>query len=549
MAYQLGIDFGTTSTVAAVCRRQPGSPHAVEVVALSSRSLTMPSVVYLGPDGEVVLGEAAQRRVLLEPERVVREFKRRIGDDVPVVVGDQRYGAHELAARLVRWVLDLVVEREGEQPDQITITHPAGWGEHKKSLFRRAIRQQGMPDAVFLSEPQAAALGYANTSRVTAGSTLAVYDLGGGTFDAAMVRKSDTGSFELLGMPQGMEHLGGMDFDEAVLGHVRTALGGALERLDQRDPMMVTAVGTLRRECTEAKEALSTDTETAVPVLLPTVRTQVRLVRAELEAMIRPALENTVEVLEHTVHGVGLTPADITAVLLVGGSSRIPLVTQLISERFMVPVAVDTDPATAVAVGAALAPVTDEPLTDEDTGDLAEAPTEHLAEPPCRPTVEEVPLAEGRPRPVRGIRVLPLALAGVTAAAILAVFSYGLLDKSSDTTAGTASPSTSSRSAPATTVPSRSPVATASATAPTSASSSVTATTTEPTRTTLENALRPAVTTHVTAGPTVTATTVTTAPPVVTPTTTTVRKRRPAPSTTVTPAATTTSHQPGTALQ
>jgi len=137
-----------------------------------------------------------------------------------------------------------------------------------------------MAPASTTTEPDAAALNFASTTRVAPGETIAVYDLGGGTFDAAVLRKTTDG-FERLGSPEGVEHLGGIDFDEAVFGYVRRALGPGVAELDPTDPAVRAAVARLRQECVEAKEALSTDTETAIPVLLPALQTQIRLTRGQ----------------------------------------------------------------------------------------------------------------------------------------------------------------------------------------------------------------------------------------------------------------------------
>ena len=354
MGYQLGIDLGTTYTAAAVCHADERRADGADVVTLGARSATVASVMYLADDGSVLVGEAAERRALTDPDRVVREFKRRIGDEIPLMIGGRPYQAHELGARMVRWAVDLVTEREGGPPRRIAVTHPASWGPHKKDLLGRALRDVGLT-VTFLAEPQAAAVSYASAERVDPGSTVAVYDLGGGTFDAAVVRKTNAGGFELLGQPEGLERLGGVDFDEAVFGHVRDSLGAALDNLDPEDPDVLSAVARLRRECVEAKEALSSDTEATIPVLLPELRTQTRITRGEFESMIRPALEETIGALRRAVGSAGLTPADLNAVLLVGGSSRIPLVSELVSDELGRPVAVDADPKTAIAMGAALA--------------------------------------------------------------------------------------------------------------------------------------------------------------------------------------------------
>lgn len=360
MGYQLGVDLGTTYTAAAVCRSDDRRWVEPEVVTLGTRSATVPSVLFLAPDGSVVVGEAAERRALTDPDRVVREFKRRIGDSTPLVVAGRAWAPEELCARLVRWVVDQVADREGGPAARIAVTHPASWGPHKQDLLGNALAAQGLT-VTFLAEPQAAALHYAAAERVEPGSTIAVYDLGGGTFDAAVVRKADPGraargaaGFGLLGRPEGLERLGGVDFDDAVFCHVRDGLPEVFADLDAADPAVLAAVSRVRRDCTEAKEALSSDTEVSIPVLLPGSRGSVRLHRSEFESLIRPQVEETVTALRAAVTSAGLTPDQLSAVLLVGGSSRIPLVSQLVSEQLGRPVAVDADPKNAIAKGAAL---------------------------------------------------------------------------------------------------------------------------------------------------------------------------------------------------
>jgi len=351
MSYQLGIDLGTTYTAAAVSRATEQQHADPEMVSLGDRSVQVPSVLYFAPDGAVLVGEAAERRASTDPDRVVREFKRQMGDEIPLVVGGRPVPAHELAAMLVGWVVQRVAEREGAPARRIALTHPASWGPHKKELLHGALAARGL-NVTFLAEPQAAALSYAAAERVERGSTIAVYDLGGGTFDSAVVRKN--GTFTLLGRPEGIDRLGGVDFDDAVFSHVREAVGGAFDQLDPADDTVVAAVSRLRRECKEAKEALSADTEVRIAVLLPGLQTAVRLTRGEFEAMIRPQLEESVDALHRAVASAGLSPSGLSAVLLVGGSSRIPLIAQLVSAAFDRPVAVDADPKNAIALGAAL---------------------------------------------------------------------------------------------------------------------------------------------------------------------------------------------------
>ena len=358
MTYWLGIDFGTTYTAAALCRPAVDELETY-VVPLGSRSPAVPSVLFLAEDGSLVVGEGAERRALTDPDRVVREFKRRIGDEIPLLVGGVPWQAHELAAVLVHWVWQRVTEREGELPEGVALTCPASWGPYKISLFEQAVQairigeMTRLGSAELLSEPQAAAIGYASRERVEVGAHLAVYDLGGGTFDAAVVRKDSPTAFTVLGRPEGIDGLGGVTFDEMLFEHVCAAAGVPLTQIDPNDPDIVPEVARLRRECTEAKEALSVDTDTTIPVALGGVRQRVRLTRVEFEEMIRPDLDRTIEALHRALESAAVDGTQLDAILLVGGSSRIPLVSQLISAEFGQAPAIDTDPKAAVAVGAA----------------------------------------------------------------------------------------------------------------------------------------------------------------------------------------------------
>jgi actin-like ATPase involved in cell morphogenesis len=346
--YTLGIDLGTTFTAAATWR----DGHA-EVAPLGSRSSVIPSVVLLRADETVLTGETAHRRGLSEPHRVAREFKRRLGDTTPILLGGSPYSAEALMSRMLRAVVEDVTKREGGPPSRVCVSHPANWGPYKKDLLAQAVRLSNLDmPVIYTSEPEAAAVFYAHQQRVEAGAVVAVYDLGGGTFDAAVLRKTATG-FEILGQPEGIERLGGIDFDAAVFNHVTRALAGKLAELDEDDPAAIAAVSRLREECIQAKEVLSADTDASIPVLLPNVSTEIRLTRGELETMIRPTLHSTIEALRRALRSAGVTPEQLHSVLLVGGSSRMPLVAQLVGAELGRPVAVDAHPKHAVALGAA----------------------------------------------------------------------------------------------------------------------------------------------------------------------------------------------------
>ena len=153
-AYWLGIDLGTTSTAAAICRPAAGGLE-VQVVPLSSQSYAMPSVLFLPGDGSLVVGEEAQRRSLTDPYRAVREFKSRMGDEIPLLVGGAPFYAHDLAAEFVSSLCQHVTQQEGEPPQAVALTCPASWGPDKTALFERAVQHTGVPNVITLTEPQA----------------------------------------------------------------------------------------------------------------------------------------------------------------------------------------------------------------------------------------------------------------------------------------------------------------------------------------------------------------------------------------------------------
>lgn len=286
----------------------------------------------------------------------------------------------------------------GRAPGRDPVTHPANWGTFKKDILEQAIRLADLAGATLLTEPAAAAITYASRNRMAVGDSVVVYDLGGGTFDAAVVRRTGSG-FEVVGTPEGIEHLGGVDFDEAVFEHVRTVLGDRLAGVTASGDELVVALARLRRDCVEAKEALSTDTETVVPVVLPGVNTSVRLTRGELEEMLRPALIETVGAVERVLRSAGLSAEGVSAIVLVGGSSRIPLVSQVLGSAFHRPVTLDTHPKHDVALGAALAgdlPAPPTPPTSSRQG-----PAEPSTGLPAEPQVEPEPERKPEPAPPR----------------------------------------------------------------------------------------------------------------------------------------------------
>lgn len=458
MGYALGIDLGTTFTGAAIVR-----DGRAEIVPLGNHAATIPTMVFLRDDDNVLIGDAAERRGLAEPARLAREFKRRLGDTAPIMLDRTPFSADRLLALMLRQIISDITERQGAAPDVVSVTHPANWGEFKIDLLRQAVQLAGVAEAVFLTEPVAAALQYAAGERVEPGEAVAIYDLGGGTFDAAVLRKTE-GGFELLGRPQGIERLGGIDFDEAVFTHVRKVVGDVIADLDVSDPPTRAALARLRQECVLAKESLSADSDATVPVLLPNVQTQVRITRVEFEDMIRPILRETIDSLKRAIESSGMTAGELKAVLLAGGSSRIPLIADMVRSELGRPVVTDSHPKHSVALGAARfaasvkggvlstkaptlsAPVVERPAVGVPPSPpqafppappVAYAPVGSPTEPvpvagstappksPVREPIAAPPGSGGSDRPKRPAWIWAAAAAGVAAVVVVAILALG----------------------------------------------------------------------------------------------------------------------------
>jgi actin-like ATPase involved in cell morphogenesis len=495
MEYSLGIDLGTTYSAAATARAD-----RLEIFQLGERAATIPSVVVLRADGEVLTGEAADRRALSEPMRTAREFKRRLGDPTPIILGGTPYGAESLMGHLLRSLVAKVTEQMGGPPGAITVCHPASYGAYKIDLLRQAVRQADIGPVELITEPEAAAVHYALQERVPTGQVIAVYDFGGGTFDATILRKTEDG-FEQLGRPEGMERLGGIDFDEAIFAHVMSTVRAGDAQVDPNDPATLAAVARLREECRRAKEGLSVDTDATIAVYLPGVQTEVRLTREEFESMIRPRIRETLQALERATRSAGLGFEGIDRVLLVGGSSRIPLVAEMVREATGRPVALDAHPKHTMALGAAyiaeqsraggaaVVPAAQDaappsavaaPTSDASGAPPPPVPAAPIAagpasEPPGAPVpAPATPVPSSPPRKGGGRRVpvVPLAV-GLAAVLLVAVGAFVLLPgltagpgsspSASPSDAAVASPSPSASVASATPSPVESPSPTVAA--------------------------------------------------------------------------------------
>lgn len=371
-SFPLGVDIGTTYTAAALWR-----DGRVHTAPLGNRANAIPSVLFVRENGDMLVGEPAALRGVAEPERQAREFKRRMGDDVPILVAGQGFSALELTARVLRWVVDRVTEAQGGPPSHVVLTHPALWGPFRQGQLTAAALGAGLRDVGLLAEPVAAATWYAAQDRVEPNTLIGVYDFGGGTFDASVVRKTTTG-MEIVGEPGGDDSIGGIDFDHALFRHVLEAAGVDLAAFDRTDGAVASALGQLFNSVVEAKEALSADVEAVVAVVLPGVTRQVLITRADFESLIRTRVLGTVGAFEQVTRRAGIDPSGLHTVLLVGGSSRIPLVRQLLTTELGVRVALDAHPKHTVSLGAAIAAA--------PRGMIAPAPPRPGPPPPHRPT-------------------------------------------------------------------------------------------------------------------------------------------------------------------
>jgi molecular chaperone DnaK len=449
VGYGLGIDVGTTFTAAAMVR-----DGAVEVVPLATYQVAVPSVLFAEGD-EMLFAGAAERRGASQPLGLAREFKRRLGDSVPLMLSGSPYHADRLTALMARWVVDAVSEQIGEPPTQIAMAHPANWTEYQLGVLRNALVDVGLGDTALVSEPAAAALDFAAVAHLEPGASVLVYDLGGGTFDVALLRRTGD-SFEHEVDPVGIERLGGIDFDEAVFQYVVSTVPREALAEARQHPEGAAAIAQLRRRCVDAKEALSSDATADVPVMLPGYTATVRITRPEFEAMIRPMLLQTIDLVRTTLQRANMTPESLGAVLLVGGSSRIPVVPQMVAEQLGLPVRVDAHPKLVVAKGAARRAALSPPTAKVGKGAR-----------PARRT--KPPAAGGTSR----AKFAVLGVAGVAAVAAVAWFALGGDDDPSavpgDSTAGASTdvtdPATTEESAsstaPASTTPSTSPATSA----------------------------------------------------------------------------------------
>ncbi|GAA0510003.1 hypothetical protein GCM10011581_42700 [Saccharopolyspora subtropica] len=404
MPYVLGIHLGATATTAALARRDGGQWAAAAPVPLAGGPV-VPTVLCKVQDGSFVAGEAARRQEISHHEWVARGFTRRLGEDAPLLVGREFVSAQRLVATMVEWVADAVANRQGHPPEHIAVAHSATWGPHRVHLVHQALAQLGLTDVTMLPEPMAVALDYAAKQRVAEHDAIVVANIGGSSFDATVLRRRESG-FEVVGSPLNSEHPSGQDLDDEIFAAVRAEFGDALDALDLSDLTQRAALAQLRAECVRAKEVLSHQPGVQIRVELPGLRTEFALSRARYEQLTRPHLERVPELILQAVQSASLTPEDVSAFVLAGGTARTPLLRHLVAERLQRPPLVDVAPELAAASGAAAAAV-QVVSTDTDQSALAETSVLVRIEGPDEFDDAEADLPDA-PRPPVEVEPLPL---------------------------------------------------------------------------------------------------------------------------------------------
>lgn len=346
----LGVDLGTSFSAGVIAAE--GRFDILEVEG----ERRIPSAVMLDERGTLVAGRIAQRGIAISPERVERNPKRYVGRGRMLLGGVPVGVADAMAALLELFVTEGRRRFDGAAPDCIALTHPVAWAADRKAVLLEAAKKvvRGVR-IVLIDEPVASARYFATAGRADAGSHLAVYDLGGGTFDAAVLTV-DGSDFRVVGDPGGSDEIGGEGFDERVF----TFLGTQIERLDAEWWQQVTTnperryvsyAADLLKMSREAKEALS-KFETSSHYVVG-INEDVHIARDDLEDLIGGEILKTVDILGETIRGAGIREDELAAVFMTGGASRMPLVQQAVRDRLGDRVRTYDDPKIVVAYGAA----------------------------------------------------------------------------------------------------------------------------------------------------------------------------------------------------
>ena len=337
-----GIDLGTTNSAIAVLEN--GVPR---LIAIDGQP-TMPSCVGLDESGKILVGQPAINQIAAAPERTITSIKRQMGSDVSIKLGDKEYRPEEISAFILKRLKEEAESDLGCPVTKAVITVPAYFDENQRRATQNAAELAGLEAVRILNEPTAAALAYNLQNKNT--QTILVYDLGGGTFDVSLVNCEK----ELVEVraSHGDTHLGGDDFDQLLVDHLAKAWTGA-KPLDLNDPSVSRR---LKMAAETAKCQLSDQPFSVVheDYLADDTHLEIEISRQDFEELIAPMLEKTWESIHAALHDSKVDSQNVDKILLVGGSTRIPLVQKMIEQRVGRTPSREVDPDLVVTMGAAI---------------------------------------------------------------------------------------------------------------------------------------------------------------------------------------------------
>jgi molecular chaperone DnaK len=349
MARAVGIDLGTTNSCVSVL--EGGEPT---VIANAEGSRTTPSIVAFARNGEVLVGEVAKRQAVTNPDRTIRSVKREIGTNWSVDIDGKKYTPQEISARTLMKLKRDAEAYLGEQITDAVITVPAYFNDGQRQATKEAGEIAGFNVLRIVNEPTAAALAY-GLDKGSKEQTVLVFDLGGGTFDVSLLELAE-GVIEVKST-SGDNHLGGDDWDQRIIDHLVKTFRGE-HGIDLGQDKM--ALQRLREAAEKAKIELSAATTTNINLPYITagsagpLHLDVTLSRAEFQRMTQDLLDRCKGPFEQAVKDAGIKVSDVDHVILVGGSTRMPAVTDLVKQLTGRDPNKGVNPDEVVAVGAAL---------------------------------------------------------------------------------------------------------------------------------------------------------------------------------------------------
>ena len=371
MGHIVGIDLGTTNSLVAYVDAQTGQPKCIPG---PYGSTLCPSVVSLDPDGSVIVGEAARRRLLTQPERTIYSVKRLMGrgpadvqselqlfpfridpqskNVIRVMLGDKMFTPPEISAFILRELRNWAESFLGEPVDRAVITVPAYFNDAQRQATKDAGRIAGLEVLRLVNEPTAAALAYGLHEKQR--GHVAVYDLGGGTFDISILKLISTGEGDIYQVlsTNGDTHLGGDDIDNLLQAFVH-------KRIRETEDLDFSPHGELaqdlRKSLIAAKHELSQKESVTLRFALPNGKTFVHTFsRADFEALINNVVTRTMGPVKQALGDAHLAPSAIEEVVLVGGTTRTPVIRRTVQEFFGRKPHTELNPDEVVALGAAV---------------------------------------------------------------------------------------------------------------------------------------------------------------------------------------------------